>query len=163
MKVYPLLFSRSFPHRHPRYGQPTLFVENIQGGGKITTVRDDYEHWHRIISEVQAGTAVLSLRYWVDFRQSRCKEFARLTAADGVGIERLVDYAGHGQVSAHEDPNYRRFVYLDDLADNDGLNEDDFRSWFRGWGLEKERAIIHLSPLRYMESDAKVEADGVAV
>jgi len=158
MKCIPLLFSLTFPKNHPSTGQRTMFDKNIRGGTKITTLRFKYSIWQPLIQQVQEGTAYLSCRLiWNGSpRDSSIHEFLRLTAEDGVGIERLVDYPNHAQVSPHADPNYRQLISLDKLAENDGLTTKEFTDWFPSWGqVPGERALIHLTPFRYMEGARK--------
>lgn len=153
MKTHVITFARKFPAKHPQAGAPTFFVSNIKtGDGKIHTLRQNYDHWLPRILEVQRGEAVLSLRYWTGKPyKSPQHEFLQLTAADGVGIERVEDYPNHAQVSAPNDPNYRRLVYLDELAENDGLSRAEFCDWFKGWGQGRHLALIHFTPFRYMD------------
>lgn len=109
------------------------------------TIRANYEFWRKRIKEVQAGRAVLSVRQWTDKpRHSKQIEIARLTAANGVGIQKLeiFDLMRPAKVDG-------RLVDLTDLANNDGLSFSDWYHWFRGYDIIKPMAIIHFTKFRY--------------
>ena len=64
MKTYVLIVSRNFPKKHPAAGESTYFVESILNGTKTTTIRGNYKYWCNIVDQVNAGNAILSIRYW---------------------------------------------------------------------------------------------------
>src|ERR1035437_4937366 len=80
IKTYVIMVSRTFPTYHPRKGKPTCFIEKIQlafnmlielSGDlvidldpKIHTFRGNLKLWEKRVKEVQAGRAIISLRYW---------------------------------------------------------------------------------------------------
>ena len=73
MKTFVITVSRQFPSKHIRKGEETNFVKKIlnnytckvdEFGTKIRTCRSNYEYWKRIVDEVNAGNAILSVRYW---------------------------------------------------------------------------------------------------
>ena len=145
MKTYVLTLSKSFPRTHARAGEPTEFREKFLKKEKIHTIRANYELWSKRIKEVQAGRAVLSVRQWTGKPYaSPQEEIAKLTAADGIGIQRLdiFDLMRPEKVDG-------RLVDLMDLAHNDGLSFSDWHHWFRGYDLSKPMAIIHFTKFRY--------------
>jgi hypothetical protein len=152
MKTYVLLFSPKFSKGHPRHGKLTMFVSSIRSGGKLHTVRNDFDYWRPRIEAVQRGEGILSCRYWSGKAYASNQiEFAQLTAADGVGIERLTDHPGYATINAPDAQETGKNVFIDDVADNDGLNLCDFMAWFPTWGkAPEERALIHLTKFRYM-------------
>lgn len=101
MKTYVLTVSRHFPAKHPRRGESTFFPARIQNGlgdshyiqsptSKIHTIRANYDLWKKRIDEVNAGEAVLSLRYWTGKPyNSKQQEFARLDKNSGIGVQKL--------------------------------------------------------------------------
>lgn len=145
MKTYVLALSKSFPRTHARAGAPTEFREKFLKKEKIHTIRTNYELWSKRIKEVQAGRAVLSVRQWTGKPYaSPQEEIAKLTAENGIGIQRLdiFDLMRPEKVDG-------RLVDLMDLAHNDGLSFSDWHHWFRGYDLSKPMAIIHFTKFRY--------------
>lgn len=164
MKTYVLTVSRTFPKTHKRAGQQTWFVEKINEarmpisdepimGKKIHTIRANYDLWKKRIDEVNAGNAILSLRYWTGKPyNSKQQEFLQLTNDDGISVQKL---------SFFESDIYCPYVYglngssnepvddVRDIAKNDGLSIDDFEAWFKGYDISKPMAIIHFSKFRY--------------
>lgn len=157
LKCYYIMVSRYFGKAHPNAGQPTYFVEKIHKAlgtyslgesinfevlnncePKIHTIRLNYALWEKRFEEIAAGKAYLSLRYWLDDPyKSPQEEFARLTAADGIGIEAFTP-----QVAATDD-------WLEDYAKNDGLRLTDFKDWFGAFEPNKKYAILHFTSFRY--------------
>lgn len=162
LKCYYVILSRNFNKTHTRAGQPTFFVEKIckalnidpptptggwdawetrellKANPKLHTIRLNYDLWEKRFEEIAAGKAYLSLRYWLDDPyKSPQEEFARLTAADGIGIEPFTP-----QVAATDD-------WLEDYAKNDGLRLTDFKDWFGAFEPNKKYAILHFTSFRY--------------
>lgn len=148
MKTYVLTISRTFPAYHPRRGEETGFVEKIKAGEKLHTIRGNLPLWQKRIAEVQAGKAVLSLRYWEGTpRKSKQIEFARLTAEDWVWVQEVEFIASNHLIpSVAGSP-----IPLGDVAKNDGLSPFDFSAWFRlgKYDLLQPFVIIHFTPFRY--------------
>lgn len=89
MKTYIIILSEQFPTTHQRKGQETNFKRLFLNGKKIHTIRRDFYRWKKIISQVQGGEAVLSIRQWTEKPyRSKQVEIGRLTAQDGVGIQK---------------------------------------------------------------------------
>ena len=174
-KCYVLLVSRMFPGTHVQAGSPTHFVEKIckalgkeppvpYGGWdawevkallnaapKLHTIRLNYDLWKKRFDEVNAGTAYLSLRYWTDLPyKSPQEEFLQLHNTDGIGIQKLSFPLG---VFIDD---YDADVSIKDIAKNDGLSWEDFKSWFGEIKYGSEFVIIHFTDFRYLNSFAKM-------
>ena len=160
MKTYVITLSRCFPAKHSKAGEPTQFRDAFCAGlvfnrgseclyvrPKLHTIRANYPLWEKRIKEVQEGYAVLSIRQWTGKPYwSKQIEIARLTTANGVGIQKLCflgDNFNGGYI--------RNGAYPSDkiLAKNDGLSLADWEEWFRGYDLSKPLAIIHFTKFRY--------------
>lgn len=145
MKTYVIILSKTFPKSHPLSGQETGFGSSFKSGQKIHTVRGNYLMWIKRFEEVQKGTAVLSVREWTGTPyRSPQRELARLTAADGVGIQalKLKDLWSSTAIDGEK-------VELPDLAAHDGLSFADWYYWFRKVDLRQPMAIIHFTKFRY--------------
>lgn len=148
MKTFVLTVSKQFPKTHAKAGQPTGFVENISklfspDNTKIHTIRANFDLWSKRIEKVNKGEAVLSIRYWsgkpYDSKQ------VEICVLEKAGIEKILfdDYLYGWKI------NGRRFNDLDELSKNDGLSNEDFEQWFKGYDFSKEMAIIHFTNFRY--------------
>lgn len=166
MKTFVITLSRVFPTTHPNSGRETNFHElltmaldgqttrtiyhsngysTILNGGKRHTIRANYSLWKERIAQVQRGEAVLSIRQWTGKPyRSKQTEIARLSAEDGVGIQRLdlFDLMRPTTINGEQ-------VELPTLAFNDGLGFADWFHWFNGYDLSKPLAIIHFTKFRY--------------
>ena len=188
MKTYVITVSRNFPVKHPRAGQPTYFVDQIEStiyctdkcGGecnicscrhfielkKIHTIRANYDLWKKRIDEVNAGNAVLSIRYWSgNPYRSKQVEICRLTKEDGTGIQaiKMVDHGNFTYIQISNDDEkpllhsdcvdydwMRSDIFLvNRICKNDGLSYEDFKAWFKGYDLSKPMAIIQFTKFRY--------------
>jgi hypothetical protein len=160
MKTYVITLSRYFPAKHSKAGEPTQFRDAFYAGQvfnrgseclyvrpKLHTIRANYPLWEKRIKDIQEGKAFLSVRQWSDKPyRSKQIEIARLTTANGVGIQKLCflgDNFNGGYI--------RNGAYPSDkiLAKNDGLSLADWEEWFRGYDLSKPLAIIHFTKFRY--------------
>lgn len=168
MKTYVITLSKRFPTGHNRAGELTFFHEALSNAlhnteatltlddaddtsiqiyeRKIHTIRANYPLWAKRIAEVERWEACLSIRQWTG-RPYRSKqvEIARLTKDDGVGIQELI--------FDHIDEFYcltpDGYIPRADIARNDGLSLEDWRSWFKGYDLTLPMAIIHFTKFRY--------------
>lgn len=167
MKTYVIILSEKFPTAHQRKGQETEFGHSFLNGKKIHTIRGNFPLWKKRLKEVQEGRAVLSVRQWtgVPYRSPQ-KELRRLTAEDGVGIQKVVfsrsewDENDGRQHFCHWATVDGREINLDDAAQNDGFSGFlDFILWIEpsmnrqtpdneGW-RHLELAIIHFTRFRY--------------
>lgn len=151
MKTYVITLSRNFLAKHSKAGEPTNFKEKFLKGEKVHTIRANYSLWEKRIGEVEDGKAVLSIRQWTGKPyRSKQVEIARLTAKDGVGIQKLSFDKDKDGVSSFKffDIDGRCFDRKT-LANNDGLSLEDWEEWFRGYDLSKPLAIIHFTKFRY--------------
>ena len=143
MKTYVLTVSQKFATRHPRAGELTNFPSAILEGRKIHTIRANFDLWQKRIEEVSKGAARLSIRIWTGKpRHSTQQEIASLTAANGVGIEKLKFYGVETVVN-------NKWVDVLRLTANDGLAFEDFEQWFKDYDLTEPMAVIHFTPFRY--------------
>jgi|688.fasta_scaffold523709_2 hypothetical protein len=166
MKTYVLTVSRTFPTTHARAGEPTHFLEKIISaiGGyenqlgkatgankispKIHTIRANYNLWKKRMDDVQAGKAVISLRYWSEKPyNSKQIEFARLDKDSGCGVQEI--YFKYECVLYPRVSIDKPVLNLELLAQNDGLSKEDFKEWFKSYDLSKPMAIIHFTKFRY--------------
>lgn len=175
MKTYVIILSQNFPATHKRAGEETHFKKKfLIGQGcpdcaipqdlsgvnisdcngcvrtyifpKLHTIRSKYSLWEKRIKEVQKGQAVLSVRQWAGKPyRSKQVEIARLTADNGIGIQRLdiFDFMRPAKVDSSQ------LVDLTDLANNDGLSFSDWYHWFRLADVTKPMVIIHFTKFRY--------------
>lgn len=143
MKTYVLTVSQKFAARHPRAGELTNFPSAILEGRKIHTIRANFELWEKRVKEISDGAARLSIRIWTDkpYRSPQ-QEIKSLTAADGVGIEKLNLYGLQPVIN-------KKWVAPLALTKNDGLAFEDFEPWFKDYDLAKPMAVIHFTPFRY--------------
>lgn len=156
MKTYVLTVSKTFPKTHKRAGESTEFVYNISrlfllDNTKIHTIRANYPLWARRAKEINAGRAILSIRYWSGKPyNSKQIEICRL---EKIEVQQL--FFEYGQLT---DPFVRwqdskngntTHISIYELAKNDGLTLDDFKDWFKKYDLSKPMAIIHFTTFRY--------------
>ncbi len=163
IKTHVLTLSKTFPVGHSRAGQPTYFKEKVTSkefpviiehghgystifnGRKLHTIRANFPLWFERFKEIQRGEAVLSIRQWsgAPYR-SKQVEIARLTAEDGIGIQKvfLNDLNSPAYIDGHK-------VDLFSLAFNDGLNFGDWQDWFKGYDLSQPLVVIHFTKFRY--------------
>lgn len=150
LKTYVLTVSQVFPSYHPAKGKPTNFPRSILGLTKFHTIRQNYELWKKRIDEVNAGKAVLSVRYW-DGKpyKDKQKEFLIFDEYSDIGVQRL-DYMDFNSNTCIIDDSPDTYIpeSLNVLADNDGLTLQQFKDWFRKPNSEP-MAIIHFTNFRY--------------
>lgn len=156
MKTYVLTLSKVFPVRHKRAGQPTDFERAFMAGlgyamgGKLHTIRSNYELWAKRFEKIAAGEAALSIRQWTGKpygKGSTQREIALLTREDGIGLQKMT-VAGTC-IGYH--PTFVDGVSVPSktLAANDGLSESDWRNWFGGYKTLEPLAVIQFTKFRY--------------
>lgn len=151
-KTYVLTVSRNFPVTHRRKGEPTNFVTSIFDLTKLHTIRTNYELWAKRVKEVQAGDAIISLRYWSGRPYNSDQvELIRFTHAFGIGVQKIVSWDS-GLVFFESDKGAPVPIDIKTLAANDGLSLEDFEEWFKKADFEKPMAIIHFTQSRYYGS-----------
>ena len=180
LKIYVIMVSRTYPAYHPRKGQQTYFVEKIQLAlnmivqmpdyllidldPKIHTFRGNLKLWEKRIKEVQAGKAIISLRYWsgspYNYQRDGSKpvEFAQLDKDSGIGIQEAIYESNFeepydGMAIKCQDGFYRDFPFYK-VSENDGLTDKDFANWFEKgkYDLKDSMACIHFTSFRYGRS-----------
>lgn len=144
MKTHVITVSRSFPSTHNRKGEPTGFIEKIQAREKNHTIRLNYDWWKKRIDEVVLGEAILSVRVWTGRPyHSTPKQLIQFEAKDAIGIS---------MIEQKEDGWYVDGVLTDlitaQIAENDGLSEEDFVEWFKGKS-DGPMALIYFNHFRY--------------
>lgn len=163
MKTHVLLVSQYFPKTHPRRGESTGFVEAIQNlfrtdkpTMKIHTIRSNYDWWKKRIDEVNAGEAILSIRYWTGKPyNSKHEEILRLTEAgiQKIEFEEMIMTAAPALITKRKGLmsvfKVKNGIQLSELSKNDGLSLDDFKAWFKGYDLSNPMAIIHFTNFKY--------------
>lgn len=168
MKTYVLTLSQNFPATHPRKGQPTGFAENLAfkthleldktiggyrnvQGSKLHTIRANYPLWAKRFEQINRGEACLSIRQWTGKPyRSKQVEIARLTKADGIGIQELI-YKKENRLSPERYTIEDCEIDTSMLAENDGLTLADWEAWFSNpkYDLSEPMAIIHFTKFRY--------------
>ena len=120
---------------------------------KKTKIEIGKKVWYYPILGGAERKAEISLRQWSGKPYaSKQVEIARLTKADGIGIQ-LLCFAGNKTkkdrelhrpiVGGTKEIDYRQ------LAMNDGLTIEDWQDWFRNYDLSQPLAIIHFTNFRY--------------
>jgi len=148
MKTYVLIVSRYFLQYHPKAGTETMFPEKILCGEKLHTLRGNYKYWSKIIAKVNAGEAVLSVRYWsgkpyqtpqveiTQFTQLGCQQFTL-----------------HSNGNLAVDNKLHTLEKTTEIAKNDSLALQDFYDWFKLKKLPPNTQIngiiIHFTKLKY--------------
>ena len=162
MKTYVLILSQTFPAKHQRKGEATNFDAQILNavwrarnmncvlpkyGMKLHTIRSNYDLWRKRFEQIDAGKAVLSIRYWIGKPyHSKQMEVYKLTNKDGIGLQRLEFYNGCLQQPIISGDMTIRAEYL---AKNDGLSFESWKDWFMSYDTSKPLAIIHFTKFRY--------------
>lgn len=149
---YVLFVSEKFLHPHKRTGQETGFVNAIQTGEKIHTIRLNYSLWKKRFEKINAGKAVLVMKVWEGKpygKGSSQKEVFRFDKSHGIGVEKILfdDYLYSCLIE-----NRRVSVGSEMIQENDGLSPEDFEEWFKGYDLTQEMAIIHFTDFRYAKN-----------
>lgn len=142
MKKYIITLSKTFLKGHPKAGQPTNFKEKYLSGEKIHTIRSG-DYWAKVVREVNAGEAILSVREWSGkpyaSKQAEIGKHTKLgwqnirfETIDGIATVIVYNASGNGDVQ--------------NLTKNDGLTNEDFKGWFKG---DFFGGIIHFTDFRY--------------
>lgn len=163
IKIYRMPISRVFPATHPRKGELTHFEGKIRYAiglddcvvahpfSKIHTIRANYEFWKKRIDEIKAGNAVLILFEWKEKPyRSKTNELFRFDKYSEIDVQKLdfvQNYIKAPFVYKSETENL--MINYIDLSENDGLSEQDWKSWFKSYDLSEPMAIIHFTSFRY--------------
>lgn len=143
-KCYVLIVSTQFPKTHSRSGEPTEFIEKILAQVKKHTIRMNYELWRKRAEEINNGKAYLSIRCWsgLPYRSPQVE----VVEFSSIGIQKL-----EGNILGWFIDDYDSDISSKQLAENDGLNYEDFKSWFPKIPQEP-MAILHFTDFRYTNS-----------
>jgi len=150
-KTYVLTVSQNFPKTHPRSGESTGFVEAIkklftEQQTKIHTIRANYPLWEKRIAEINAGNAVLSIRYWTGKPYNSKQE--EILVLEGCGVQKITSFMWQYAILDLLEEGTDS-IEIETLAKNDGLSLTDFVNWFKGYDLSKPMAIIQFTNFRY--------------
>lgn len=162
MKTYVLILSRTFHAKHPRKGEITNFDIQLLNaiwsahnmncvvpkyGMKLHTIRCNYDLWRKRFKQIDAGKAVLSIRYWTGKPyHSKQEEICKLTRDDGIGLQVLNFYNGCLQQPIISSG---MTIKAELLAKNDGLSFESWQEWLRKSDLSKPLAVIQFTKFRY--------------
>lgn len=143
MKTYVLTLSKVFLKGHPKEGQPTNFKERYLAGEKIHTIRAG-EYWRKVVEEVNAGIALLSVREWSG------KPYASKQTEIGTHYHLgWQDFEVDHKARLLIDGKRITGAYtMEDIAKNDGLARIDFANWF-SYPNDFKGGIIHFTDFRY--------------
>lgn len=148
MKTYVLIVSRHFLSYHPKAGAETYFAEKILSGEKLHTLRGNYQYWSKIIAKVNAGEAVLSVRYWSGKPYKSTQ--VEITKFTKLGEQRFrINAFGYLDI----DGKLLTLEKTTEIAKNDGLALQDFYDWFKFKKLlpnsQINGIIIHFTNFKY--------------
>ena len=145
---YRIPISQRFPATHPMKGYLTEFVDKIQFGEKIHTIRANYSLWAKRFEKINKGEAVLELYIWTGKPYaSKALTICQFAKNDGIGIQKL-DCSDDYLYTVRIDGTRHSFSNKM-IAKNDGLSDYDFEHWFKGYHLSQPLAIIHFTSFRY--------------
>lgn len=122
---------------------------------KIHTCRASLKSWIEIIDKVKSGEFILELYYWSDRPYHKDENgigmvvFATIDKDCGCGVQELLFEECNILAPIASEGHWYKGLTLEELAQNDGLNPDDFKAWFKGYDLIKPMAIIHFTKFRY--------------
>jgi predicted phosphohydrolase len=121
--------SKHFSKTHPAAGEETHFVESILSGIKTTTIRGNYDYWSKVVDQVNAGKAILSIRYWSDKPyRSKQVELAKCTKIDEKEVF-ITNGVNGFQMSI--DDEYTYYTEQSEIIKNEGFKKDShFYDWF---------------------------------
>ena len=147
--TYVLTVSEFYPKTHPKAGLPTGFINAISSFKKIHTIRGNYELWAKRAEKINKGDAVLSVRCWTG-KPYNSKQ-REVFVFEKIGVEKI-QFDALGWFIEDIDSDFT----IKDFAQNDGLSEDDFRSWFKGQDFRQPKAIVHFTEFRYLRLKDKL-------
>ena len=167
MKTYVITLSQKFPAKHPRKGELTNFNNQLlnavwrshnmsvgfpQFGMKLHTIRANYPLWKKRFEQIEAGKAILSVRYWTgNPYASKQMEICKLSAKDGIGIQKFEVWANYAGINnwQHFKIDDHGYMSINDIPNKDGLSREDWINWFKNYDITKPMAIIHFTNYRY--------------
>ena len=163
MKTFVLTVSEQFPKSHPKAGVETYFGNAILGGGKIHTIRANYELWAKRFEDVYINEAKISIRFWTGKPYASKQGFIKdLECNDMIGCQKLVFIDGNIKKprivlppNLFQPKTILLPVSIGELAANDGLSTTDWLDWFKSYDLTKPLAVIQFTGFRYGHYTAK--------
>ena len=137
MKTHVITVSKNFLIGHIREGEPTGFKDKILNGKKIHTIRNNVNHWLKVINDVNSGKFILSVREWsgkpYSSKQNEICQYTKL------GYQ-FINIDDNGKFHIPKNKKGKNKTTLLTIANNDGLSQEDFEAWF---GLDKIRKTKH--------------------
>ncbi len=149
MKKAPIIVSNNFPGTHARAGEETGFIEKIRKGEKIHTIRGNFEWWKERIQKIYRGEMYLSIRCW-EGKPYHTKQI-EMMKMHNVGYQEIEIVNENGELKVWVDGELG-LVRPEQIAANDGLSLEDFRSWFfpeKSNVKSFKGIIIHFTKFRY--------------
>lgn len=127
-RVAVLMLSKVFPKGHRSAGKPTLFLESMQAGTKLHTIRLNDDLWRHKVEQINAGDMVLSVRQWAGQPyKSQQVEVARLTQ---LHVQRIEAVYGASDAKPRVWIDGCELADVEQVAHNDGLELADWVEFF---------------------------------
>lgn len=136
--------SKKFFGTHPKAGEPTDFRDKVLEYRKIHTCRANYDYWKKKFDRMKEVGGVLSLRQWSGkpYGKGTTMELVRDIPSDVCGVQQLK--VALTKFPRKVEEKYRvpgtdfymvamvdgKYVDLETLAHNDGLEVEDYMNWF---------------------------------
>ena len=142
-----LVLSTVFGRGHKRVGQPTHFVESMQAGTKLHTIRANTELWRRRAAKIDAGEMELSIRVWSGRPyRSQQVEVARLTQLHVQSIEAVM---GATDALPRVWIDGQEVADVEQVARNEGLELADWVGLFLKRTNHYEGVVLQFGSFRY--------------
>lgn len=127
-RVAVLMLSKVFTKEHRSAGKPTYFLEKMQAGTKLHTIRLNCDMWSRKAEQINAGEMVLSVRQWEGQPyKSQQVEVARLTQ---LHVQRIEAVFGATDTKPRVWIDGCEVTDVEQVAHNDGLELGDWVEFF---------------------------------
>ena len=146
-KVAVLMLSTAFMKWHSKAGKPTEFKQKLLAGTKLHTIRGNYEWWQGKAEQINAGEMVLSIRQWSGKPyRSQQVEVARLTE---LHVQRFEAAYGSTDAKPRVWVDGCEVANVELVANNDGLELEDWQEWFFKHTNHFEGAVIQFTAFTY--------------
>lgn len=146
-RVAVLMLSKVFTKEHRNAGKPTYFLEKMQAGTKLHTIRLNYDLWKRKADQINAGDMVLSVRQWeAQPYKSQQVEVARLTQ---LHVQRFEAVYGATDTIPRVWVDGCEVVDVEQVAKNDGLELGDWVEFFFNRTNHVEGVILQFTDFMY--------------
>jgi len=145
MIKYILTISKTFPLTHPEGGNETNFEFAILSDTKKHTLRANYDLWKKRFEKIDKGLACLVVRQWTGkpYRSKQKDLFTFTKEVDGIGLQKI-EWTNLGIFV----DDLQTDLLIKDVAANDGLTEQQFIDWFKGYPVGPI-AVIQFGNFRY--------------